>query len=113
MKKLLIILTIFLLPSLASANFSVKFENTFNKKVFYMLYWIDHPYDWPKPANIAGGELDSLKNRELSSQYRHGKYYVIWWDNDDWKHEMLMEIKAGVTQITIRPENWISGKRGI
>jgi hypothetical protein len=46
MKRLLIILTIILLPSMAFANFSVIFENTFNKKMYYVLYWIDHPYDW-------------------------------------------------------------------
>ncbi len=46
MKKLIIILAIVLLPSIAFATFSIQFDNTTSKKMFYLLYWIDHTYDW-------------------------------------------------------------------
>jgi hypothetical protein len=52
MKKLIIILAIVLLPSIAFATFSIQFDNTTSKKMFYLLYWIDHTYDWPHPFNL-------------------------------------------------------------
>ena len=104
MKKLLLILTIILLPSMAFANFSVMFENTFNKKMYYVLYWIDHPYDWPGPANVAGGELGALKSVDLNANYSHGKYYVIWRDTGEWRNEMLIVIEEDVTLVTVTPK---------
>jgi hypothetical protein len=104
MKKLLIILTIVLLPSLAFASFSIKFENTFNKKMIYLLYWIDHPYKWPRPFNMAGGELQAFESRDLTFNYKAGKYYVIWRDESKWRHKMLIDIEEDVNLITITPK---------
>ena len=103
MKKLLIILAIILLPSMALANFSVTFENTFDKKMYYILFWVDHPFDWPTPANLAGGELGAFKSHDLRSSYKHGKYFVVWQDGGEWLNEMLIVIEKDVTEITITP----------
>ena len=40
MKRFLIIFIIVLLPAVAFANFSIKFENTSEEKMIYSLYWI-------------------------------------------------------------------------
>ena len=104
MKKLILILVIVLLPALAFAGFSIKFENTFNKKVFYFLYWIDHPYNWPAPANMAGGELEALETVKLDVHYQNGKYRVIWRDEAEWQNQMTFSFNKDTGQITVNPE---------
>ena len=106
MKRFLIIFMIVLLPAVALANFSIKFENTSNEKMIYSLYWIDHPFKSLRPANMAAGELSALESRSLSNHYINGQYYVIWRDAGDIKHEMLIYIQDGVTQITVTPIDW-------
>jgi len=78
-----------------------------------MLYWIDHGYDWPKPVNVAGGELAASEVLTLESKYEPGKYYVVWGDGVDWKNKMLITIKKDVTLITITPQIWIFENTGI
>ncbi|UCE50942.1 MAG: hypothetical protein JSV31_16900 [Desulfobacterales bacterium] len=104
MKKFVIILVIVLLPSIALADFSIKFENTFNKKVFYFLYWIDHPYNWPAPANMAGGELEALEAVTIGVRYQNGKYRVMWRDEAEWQNHMMFNFKKDTGQITVSPE---------
>jgi hypothetical protein len=97
---------ILLLPALASANFGIKFENTTDQKVVYIFYWLDHPFESMRPANMAAGELGVQQSRDLTNHYKNGMYYVIWKDRDDLIHEMLLDIKEGITQITVTPGNW-------
>ena len=113
MKKFLIIFIIVLLPAAAFANFSIQFENTSNEKMIYSLYWIDHPFQSLRPANMATGELGALESRSLSNQYINGQYYVIWRDASDIKHKMSIYIRDDVTQITVTPFNWSFRKGGI
>lgn len=113
MKKLFIIIAIVLMPAFAFANFSITFENTYDKKMVYLLYWLDHPFKSLRPANMAAGELAAYKSRGLSNHYKSGKYYVIWRDTDEQLHEMLLDIKDDVTRITVRPKDWTSEKDGI
>jgi hypothetical protein len=101
------------LPAVAFANFSIKFENTSNEKMIYSLFWIDHPFNSLRPANMAAGELRALESRSLSNHYINGRYYVIWRDTSDIKHEMLIYIQNGVTQITVTPIDWSFGKGDI
>ena len=61
MKKMLVIIAIILMPAIAFANFSIQLDNNTGKKMFYLLYWVDHTYDWPHPFNLAGGELSPQK----------------------------------------------------
>jgi len=108
MKKQLIItvLIILLMPALATANFAIKFENTSDQKMVYNFYWLDHPFKSVHPANLAAGELGAQQSRDLSNHYENGKYFVIWSDRDDIIHEMLLDIKEDITQITVTPEDW-------
>jgi hypothetical protein len=108
-KKYVIIFMIVLFPAVAFANFSIKFENTSNEKMIYSLYWIDHPFKSLRPANLAAGELRASESRSLSNRYINGQYYVIWRDASDIKHEMLIHIQDGVTQITVTPLDWSFG----
>ena len=104
MKKAVIILMIFLMPSIALANFSIKLENTFDKKMFYLLYWIDHPYSWRGPANMAGGEIEGLATIDIPVHYDSGQYYVIWRDAGQWKNKVRFDVESGVSNITISPQ---------
>ena len=104
MKKLLIITAIVLLPSLAFATFSIQFDNTTNKKVFYALYWVDHTYDWPYPFNLAGGELGAKETIDLNVHYQNGQYFVIWSDQTQWKNKVMMNVNAGITSVKVTPE---------
>ena len=113
MKKLLIIIAVVLMPALAFANFSITFENTYDKKMVYIFYWLDHPFKSLRPANMAAGELGAYKSRGLSNHYKSGKYYVIWRDNDEQLHEMMLDIKDDVTRITVTPKDWTPEKGGI
>ena len=112
MKKFLIVFMTVLLPSVAFANFSIRFENTSNEKMIYSLYWIDHPFKSLRPANMATGELKASESRRLSNHYINGQYYVIWRNATDITHEMLIHIREGVTQITVTPLDWSFGRGG-
>jgi len=104
MKKIIVVLAIVLLPSLSWASFTVRLENNFDRKMLYFLYWIDHPYGWRTPANMAGGELEASESTRLGASFMPGKYRIVWKDKDQWRNEMLIYIKKDVTLITIRPE---------
>ena len=98
------VLAIVLLPSLCLASFAVDLENNFDRKMFYFLYWIDHPYDWRAPVNMAGGELEASERTRLGGNFQEGKYRIVWKDRGQWKNEMLIHIQKDVTLITVRPE---------
>jgi len=113
MKKLLIIIVIVLMPALAFASFSITFENTYDKKVVYLFYWLDHPFKSSRVANMAAGELGAHKSRDLSSHYKSGKYYVIWRDTEEQLHGMMLDITDDVSRITVTPKGWTSeGSKG-
>ena len=97
-------MAIFLMPSFSFASFTVQLENTFDRKMYYFLYWIDHPYGWATPANMAGGELDAAEKTRLNGSFQKGKYRIVWKDRDQWKNEMLIYINKDVTLITVKPE---------
>ena len=103
-RKLIMIAAMVLLPSLTLASFSVRLENNFDRKMLYFFYWIDHPYGWRAPANMAGGELEASETTHLGANFQQGKYRIVWKDKDQWKNEMLIHVKKDVTQITVRPE---------
>ncbi len=104
MKKIMLILAIAILPSLSFASFTVRLENNFDRKMFYFFYWIDHPYGWRTPANMAGGELEASESTRLGASFKPGKYRIVWKDKAQWKNVMLINIRADVTSITVRPE---------
>ena len=104
MKKTVIVLAILLIPSIVLANFSIKLENTFDKKMFYLIYWIDHPYNWSGPANMAGGELEGLASIDISVNYDSGNYFIIWRDTDQWQNKVQFNVESGVRHITINPQ---------
>ena len=108
MKKFLIIAGIVLLPAVALANFSIKFENTYSEKMIYSLFWIDHPFKSFRPANMAAGELKALESRKLTYQYISGRYVVVWRDDNKVRHEMSIYIQDDVTHITVTPSSWSS-----
>ena len=103
MKKLLIITAIILLPSVAFATFSIQFDNTTHKKIFYLLYWVDHTYEWPYPFNLAGGELDAQETIDLNVRYKNGQYFVIWRDAGQWQNRVMMNVNAGITSVKVTP----------
>jgi len=106
MKKLFLILTIVLLPSLALASFSIQFDNTTDKKMFYLLYWVDHNYDWPYPFNLAGGELKASETIGLKQNYPNGQYVVIWCDEGNWQNTLKINVGAGSTSVKVTPINF-------
>ena len=103
-RKLILITAIILLPALTFASFTVRLENNFDRKMLYFLYWIDHPYGWQAPANVAGAELEASATVHLGSNFQKGKYRIVWRDKDQWKNEMLIYVNKDVTGITVRPE---------
>ena len=103
MKKFLIIVAILLLPSIALATFSIQFDNTTDKKMFYSLYWIDHTYDWPHPWNLAGGELDAREKIDLNVRQQNGKYYVIWSDRGEWQNKVMLNVNDDITSVKVTP----------
>ena len=104
MKKIIAIIAIVLMPAIACANFSIQLDNNTGKKMFYLLYWIDHTYDWPQPFNLAGGELKASETIDLKSSYINGKYFVIWSDQGQWQNRMLMNVHDGITSVKVTPE---------
>ena len=103
MKKILVIFAIFLVPTVAFANFSIQLDNNTGKKMYYALYWIDHVYDWPYPFNLAGGELKASETIDLRSNYQTGKYYVVWSDSNDWENRVMIDVNDDVKSVIVTP----------
>ena len=104
MKKMIITMAIFLVPSISFASFVVEIQNTTDRKLYYFIYWIDHPYGWGAPANMAGGELNAAEKTRLDGSFQQGKYRIVWKDKDQWRNEMLMYINKDVNLVTVNPE---------
>ena len=103
MKKSIVVLSIILIPTIAFANFSIQLDNTTGKKMFYLLYWIDHTYDWPHPFNLAGGELQASESIDLRSDYQNGKYFVVWSDNGDWQNKVMLNVNDDIKSVIVTP----------
>jgi len=103
MKKILVIIAIILIPAITFANFSIKLDNNTAKKMFYLLYWVDHTYDWPQPFNLAGGELQASESIDLRSNYQNGKYFVVWSDNGDWQNKVMLNVNDDVKSVIVTP----------
>lgn len=103
MKRLIVILSIILIPTIVFANFSIKLDNNTAKKMFYLLYWVDHTYDWPQPFNLAGGELQAKESIDLRSNYQNGKYFVVWSDNGDWQNKVMLNVNDDVKSVIVTP----------
>jgi len=103
MKRLIVILSIILIPTIVFANFSIKLDNNTAKKMFYLLYWVDHTYDWPQPFNLAGGELQAKESIDLRSNYQNGKYFVVWSDNGDWQNKVMLNVNDDVESVIVTP----------
>jgi len=106
MKRLLILICLLVLASggistshagNSADNFwNVAFENTTDQKVVYLFYWVDHPFDYSLPANLAGGELDPGEYHQVEYDYLFGEYFVIWSVGNekhrfDFTHDETME----------------------
>ena len=107
MKTILLVLMIFFLPISVLADFSVTFENNSDAKMYYELFWINHPFDLPFPARMAGGELDASESVDLSGDYRPGKYYVVWRDEKVLKRQIPVTVDDIVTSVTVTPKEAI------
>jgi hypothetical protein len=110
MKKMAIILFFLLMPTAAMAEFSIRFENTFDQKMTYMLYWVDNPFEVKKPFNMAGGELGALESREISP-FSAGKYLVTWRGDGNRANDLNLQIDEGVSFVTVTPEKAIPSER--
>ena len=59
-------------------GFFVTFQNNTDKKMYYWLWWVSHPYDHVLPVNMAGGEIEAGESHILISEYKSGIYGVEW-----------------------------------
>ena len=105
MKKLAVLLILLLLPTAGLAEFSIKFENTQDHKMTYMLYWIDNPFELEKPFSMAGGELNAQQSREIRP-LKAGDYLVVWYDQNKSSNNVKMKIEKGVTFVTVTPKTF-------
>ena len=96
-------MAISLLPSIARATFSIQFDNTTDKKLYYSLYWIDHTYDWPLPLNLAGGEVNAQQKIDLNVRQQNGRYYVIWSDRGEWQNKVMLNVNDDITSVKVTP----------
>lgn len=79
---LVLTLCVGVLPACADCTFTVQFENSLSEKVFYTLDWVDHPFEYPKPFNLAGGELHPGQSWRLKTPILCGEYLVKWMCKD-------------------------------
>lgn len=103
MKKILVMIALILMPAIAFAHFSIQLDNNTGKKMFYLLYWVDHTYDWPHPFNLAGGELQASESIDLRSDYQNGKYFVVWSDNGEWQNKVMLNVNDDVKSVIVTP----------
>jgi hypothetical protein len=80
-------------------TFTIHLENPSNQKVIYALDWIDHPFDSPFIASMAGGELDPDEDYKYEAPCG---YWVIVWNtmppSEKTIYEDFAEIDGGVTR---------------
>jgi hypothetical protein len=107
MKKIMLVLIILFLPTAVLADFSVTFENTSDSKMYYELFWVNHPFELPFPARMAGGELGISESVDLNVNYTHGKYFVVWRDGKEWMRRILVVVDDTVKVVTVTPKEAI------
>ncbi len=107
MKKILLVLMILFLPTPVLADFSLTFENTSDSKMYYELFWVNHPFNLPFPSRMAGGELGVSQSFDLSFNYEPGKYYVVWRDDKEWMRRILVVVDDTVKAVTVTPKEAI------
>ncbi len=107
MKKVVLVFIILFLPTSVLADFSLTFENTSGSKMYYELFWVNHPFALPFPSRMAGGELDVSQSFDLSVNYAPGKYYVVWRDDKEWMRRILVVVDDTVKSVTVTPKEAI------
>ncbi len=107
MKKIpaLVFLISFLLPISAFAEFDVIFDNIMNEKLVYNLERVDHPYGFPEPMIMAGGELQAFSKNKLEVKYSSGKYRVRWTSRKGENINFSFFVGKEVNVLTITPES--------
>jgi hypothetical protein len=67
-----------IIPACAHSEGVFQFVNMHDEKVVYILFWMTHPFDSHRPANIAAGELKKYQVNKLGSMYPAGLWCVMW-----------------------------------
>jgi len=89
-----------LLTFLLCLGFFVTFQNTTSDRSYYWLWWVSHPFDYPGPVNLAGGELDPGEANTLKYEYKPGSY-IASWETADYQDDYRSDIPFIVDKLTI------------
>ena len=102
MKKLLFtILFVFSLMSICYADFSIEIQNPTNTKMYFKLFWINHPFNYLHPFAMSGGELLPQKTFKLSDKYSDKTQWAIQWDSDKKPWIKFFSVPAGASKVII------------
>ena len=106
MKKIILLVLVITMVLVFSANaFDIKFENTTDKTLIYMLYWLVP--GWEK-VPITGGELDTGESNILTSGYAPGPYIIIWKSffssNDTFYKSYLFKVEKSKCMVISTPK---------
>jgi hypothetical protein len=72
-------------------GFFITLNNTFDQKMYYGLKWVSHPYGYPFPIGMAGGEMDAGEANTIDREFSSGVYKIMWWSassEDDYETEI-------------------------
>ena len=93
-----------LIPSMCCAkDFKIELQNPKNTKIFFELYWIDHPFiNVYSPLQISGGELLPHEIYKLSDKYPTKTKWIIRWFKNEIPSLIFFNVKAGVSKVIIK-----------
>jgi len=117
MKKTTLTLTLTLtlilllsLVTLSHAKFDVQLKNSSDKKLTYIIYWIDHPFRHYGKYIMAGGELFPNNKWIIKSNWPTGTRWVIQWCDSKIQKVIFFKVQPGTARIVIDYEKVISEK---
>lgn len=92
------------LQILICVGFFITIHNNTDRQLNCFLYWVDHPYQFNRPADLFGGEMDAGETFNISSERVPGTYLTHWVDrHSDWENSQLFIVRDDKGRITITP----------
>ena len=101
-----IVLTILLVLSFISTSlagdFSMEVQNPTNTKMHFLIFWFNHPFNYPHPFAMGGGELLPQKIFKLSSKYPDKTKWSVQWIRNKKTWIKFFSVPAGISKVIIK-----------
>ena len=73
-------------------------QNPTNTKMHFLIFWFNHPFNYPHPFAMGGGELLPQKIFKLSSKYPDKTKWSVQWIRNKKTWIKFFSVPAGISK---------------